>query len=65
MSNSKINEGKAKHSDQVISQASKLERYINQYPTRSCNVSNALGVRGTKMLNDLLILIDAQESSND
>ena len=44
----------SKETDAAKAQAAKLERYINQYPTRAVNLHTALKPKGTKMLNDLL-----------
>lgn len=44
---------------QIKAQAASLERYINQYATRAVNVGEALGSKGSKMLNDLLEKVNA------
>lgn len=43
----------------IKSQGEKLERYINQFATRSVNVADALGSKGCKMLSDLLEKVEA------
>lgn len=53
-----MNEDQKNQIQAVTEQAEKLDRYINQYVSRSLRVNDALGDKGAKMLNELFLLIE-------
>ena len=53
-----MSEGKKKEIQAVVDQADKLDKYIHQYVSRSLRLHDALGEKGTKILNDLFSKIE-------
>jgi hypothetical protein len=53
-----INQEDDKGRDEIKDLIIKLNNYVCRYQSRSANVSQALGVPGSKILNQLFSLVD-------